>query len=93
MGDSILNTAILIGFSFMLLAIILALYRLVKGPGMHDRIAAMDLMASITMGFILLYSLVIKKKLYIDIVIVLSLVSFISTVAISTYLKLKYSKP
>lgn len=91
MTEELLNTAVLIGFLFMLLALVIALYRLVMGPSMYDRIAAMDLMASITMGFILLYSIVIQKSFYIDIAIVISLISFIGTVAISTYLKLKYS--
>jgi multicomponent Na+:H+ antiporter subunit F len=92
MTPEILNIAVLIGFVFMLFALLLALFRLVKGPSLFDRIAAMDLMASITLGFILLYSIIIQKSLYIDIAIVISLISFIGTVAISTYLKIKYSK-
>ena len=92
MTDGILDIAILIGFVCMLLALLLAFIRLVKGPSMYDRIAAMDLMASITMGFILIYSIVINKSMYVDIAIIISLISFIGTVAISTFLKLKNTK-
>lgn len=92
MTTEVLDIAVFIGFIFMLLALLLALFRLVKGPTMHDRIVAMDLMASITMGFILIYSIVISKSLYVDIAIVISLISFIGTVAISTFLKLKNTK-
>jgi len=92
MTDGVLEIAILIGVICMLLALLLAFIRLVKGPTMYDRIAAMDLIASITMGFILIYSIVINKSLYIDIAIIISLISFISTVAISTYLRLNNKK-
>ncbi|MBN2349993.1 MAG: hypothetical protein JXJ22_14230 [Bacteroidales bacterium] len=82
---------ILIYSSFLLLiiALVLAFFRLAKGPSVHDRIASLDLIASIVMGFILLYSVLIKNALYIDIVLVMSLISFVGTVAISTYLKQK----
>ena len=92
MTDGVLEIAVLIGVICMLLALLLAFIRLVKGPTMYDRIAAMDLIASITMGFILIYSIVINKSLYIDIAIIISLISFISTVAISTYLRLNNKK-
>jgi len=92
MTDGVLEIAVLIGVICMLLALLLAFIRLVKGPSMYDRIAAMDLIASITMGFILIYSIVINKSVYIDIAIIISLISFISTVAISTYLRLNNKK-
>lgn len=71
------------------MALVLAFIRLLKGPTVYDRIAAMDLISSIVMAFILVYCVLIHNKLYIDIVIIISLISFIGTVAISTYLKLK----
>ena len=76
-------------FGMLLLAFVLAFIRLLKGPDIGDRIAAMDLIASITMAFILTYSVLVNKAIYFDIVVVISLISFISTVAVSTYLKQK----
>lgn len=76
-------------FAMLLFAFVLAFVRMLKGPDISDRIAAMDLIASVTMAFILSYSVLVNKAIYFDIVIVISLISFISTVAISTYLKQK----
>ncbi|HER08354.1 MAG TPA: hypothetical protein ENO20_05520 [Bacteroides sp.] len=76
-------------FAFLLIALVLAFFRLMRGPTIHDRIVAMDLTASIIMGFILLYSVLIRKAFYFDIAIVISLISFMGTVAISTYLRQK----
>lgn len=81
-----------ISFALLLIGLFLALVRLIIGPSIHDRIASMDLIASIVIGFILIYSVVIKNTIYIDIVIVISLISFIGTIAISTYLKQKNMK-
>lgn len=83
------NLILILAFVMLLIAFALAFVRIVKGPTVRDRIVALDLIASITMGFILVYSVVINKAMYFDIVIVISLISFIGTVAISTYLKQK----
>ena len=83
------NLIVMLSFAMILIAFALAFVRIVKGPTSRDRIVALDLIASITMGFILIYSVVINKAMYFDIVIVISLISFIGTVAISTYLKQK----
>ena len=84
-----LTLSLFLIFGMLLTAFVLAFLRMLKGPDLSDRIAAMDLIASITMAFILVYSVRVQKAIYFDIVIVISLISFISTVAISTYLKQK----
>ena len=84
-----LNMIIFIAFVLHLLAMLISLYRLISGPTVYDRIVSLDLIASIVMGFILLYSVVVNKALYFDVVIIISLISFIGTISISTYLKTK----
>lgn len=83
------ETVQIIAFAFLMAALALSFLRLLRGPTVNDRIVAMDLTASIITGFILLYSVMIKKAIYFDMAIVISLISFIGTVAISTYLKQK----
>jgi multicomponent Na+:H+ antiporter subunit F len=87
--STFLTIAIFAGFAMLLAAFLLVFIRLTKGPDVSNRIAAMDLTASIVMALILLYSIIIKNAMYFDIVIVLSLISFIGTIGISTYLKQK----
>jgi multicomponent Na+:H+ antiporter subunit F len=89
MESTLLNITFLIIFGMLLLAFVLAFIRMLKGPDMSDRIVAMDLISSVTMAFILSYSVLVNKAIYFDIVIVISLISFIGTVAVSTYLKQK----
>lgn len=89
MESTLINIPLLLIFGMLLLAFVLAFVRMLKGPEMSDRIAAMDLISSVTMAFVLSYSILVNKAIYFDIVIVISLISFIGTVAVSTYLKQK----
>lgn len=89
MENVVSTPVLLLAFSFLLVALVLAFARLLKGPSVNDRIAAMDLIASIIMGFVLVYSVLINNSVYFDIPVIISLISFIGTVAVSTYLKQK----
>lgn len=84
-----MNTVFYIAFGFLLVALAVTLFRLIKGPTTGDRIVALDLVGFITMGFVLVYSALINNAIYFDIPVIISMVSFIGTVAISTYLKEK----
>ena len=90
MEGQISNMVISISFLLLLAALVVAVIRLLIGPSANDRIAAMDVIASIIMAFIIVYSIFINNAMYFDIPVIISLISFIGTVAISTYLKQKY---
>jgi multicomponent Na+:H+ antiporter subunit F len=83
------NIIMLTAGVFLLIAFMISLFRLVKGPTINDRIAALDLIASIAMGFILVFSISSDKSIYFDVAIAIALVSFMGTVGISTYLRTK----
>ena len=89
MTEPVPDIVLYIAFAFLMTAMIITLARLLKGPSVNDRIAAMDLIASIIMGVILVYSVLINNAIYFDIPVIISLISFIGTIAISTYLKQK----
>lgn len=89
MDTGVLHILVFLSFGFLLVAMILALIRMFKGPGSGDRIIALDLIASIVVGFSLLFSIVLKNEIYFDIAIVITLVSFIGTIAISINLMQK----
>mgnify|MGYP006301964689 CR=1 FL=1 len=83
------NSILFVTMAILLAALVLTFVRLAKGPSVHDRIVALDLTASIIMGFIISYSILVQRSLYFDVAIVISLVAFIGTVAVSTYLKIR----
>ena len=89
MEHTFLQISIYIAFSLLLLAFVFALLRLFRGPSSSDQIVALDLIASIVMGFILPYSLLVDREIYFDIAIIIAMISFLGTIAISIYLKRK----
>lgn len=89
MTGTIPDIVLYIAFAFLMVSMILTLIRLLKGPSVNDRIAAMDLISSIIMGIILVYALLIQNAIYFDVPVIISLISFIGTIAVSTYLKQK----
>jgi len=87
MEHSISIVVLIITFSFLLASLVLAFIRLLRGPSINDRIAAMDVIAVVIMAFVLVYSVLINEAIYLDLPVIISLISFIGTVAVSTYLK------
>ncbi len=90
MKETTFTVVMIIAFAMLLAALVLASARLMKGPSVNDRIAAMDVIAAVVMGFVLVYSVMINNSIYFDIPVIISLISFIGTVAVSTYLKHRY---
>lgn len=76
--------------TMLTVAMLLALYRLAKGPTLPDRIVALDLIASLTIGFTIVFAIYTRQVRYLDIAAIVALVIFIGTVAYATYLKKKY---
>lgn len=89
MTETIPDFVLYTSFAFLMMAMIITLYRLIKGPSINDRIAAMDLISSVIMGVILVYAVLIQNAIYFDVPLIISLISFIGTIAVSTYLKQK----
>lgn len=89
MRETVPDIVLYIAFVFLMTAMLITLVRLLKGPTINDRIAAMDLISSIIMGVILVYAVFIQNAIYFDVPLVISLISFIGTIAVSTYLKQK----
>lgn len=90
MKETTSTITLIIALAILFAALVLAFIRLLRGPSVNDRIAAMDVIAIIVMAFVLVYSIMIDNSIYFDIPIIISLISFIGTVAVSTYLKHRY---
>ncbi|CAM5212550.1 monovalent cation/H+ antiporter complex subunit F [Alishewanella longhuensis] len=85
--NSILDYAVLGGFGILSAALLLALVRLLKGPSLPDRVVALELIASITVGVIGLYAIRSGKDAYIDVTMVLALTAFLAAIGFARYLE------
>ncbi|WP_177765990.1 monovalent cation/H+ antiporter complex subunit F [Flavobacterium sp. I3-2] len=68
------------------LAMIIVLARLIKGPQIVDRVIALDLLITIGVGFIALFSIITNNYNFLDVAMILALIAFLSTVAFAYYL-------
>jgi multicomponent Na+:H+ antiporter subunit F len=74
------------------LAVVLVAYRFFKGPSIVDRVIALDLMITIGIGIITIYSIMTKQSTFLDDAMILALIAFLGTVAFSYYLEKKEEK-
>lgn len=74
-------------YGILAVAFALALVRLMIGPALADRVVALDLIASIVIGFIAAHSIDRGEMLFMTAAALLALVVFLGTVAFSRYLR------
>lgn len=75
LADAVLTAAILLG-----------LYRLARGPHVIDRVMAFDLITTCAVGMIVLLSIQWNTPLYLELILIVSLLGFLTTVAFVFYL-------
>jgi multicomponent Na+:H+ antiporter subunit F len=85
-GAVALQSASQAALGLLLVAMVLAVIRLIRGPNLGDRILALDMITVLATGFIGGVAVLTGFSLYIDIAIALALVGFLSTVALARYL-------
>lgn len=69
------------------LAMVLAFVRLARGPSLPDRVVALDLIGVASAGFITVYAISTNQRVFIDVAIVLALITFLGTVAFAQYVE------
>jgi multicomponent Na+:H+ antiporter subunit F len=57
-----------------------------KGPEVQDRIVALDLIITVGIGLIAIFSIISNQYTFLDIALLLALIAFLGTVAFSYYL-------
>lgn len=81
-----LKTAISIAFILMIIAQLLNLYRLFKGPSLPDRILALDTMYIDAIALFILLGIYFTTTTYFEAALIIAVMGFISTVATCKYL-------
>ncbi len=70
----------------LLISIVLALVRLIKGPDAADRIIALDLMSILIVAFLAIESIYAGETSFLDVAIAYALIAFLGTVALARFL-------
>ncbi|MDR5866605.1 K+/H+ antiporter subunit F [Halomonas koreensis] len=81
-----LDIALKISLTLVMIALVLNAYRLTVGPGLPDRILALDTMYVNSIALIVLLGLWLGTKTYFEAALLIAMLGFISTVAVCKYL-------
>lgn len=69
------------------LAILLSLWRLVRGPGLPDRILALDTLYVVTTALLVALGIWLDSGVYFEAAMLIALLGFVGTVAFARYLE------
>ncbi len=69
------------------LALLLALYRFIRGPSLADRVVAFDVLTIIGITGILLTALAEGRGIYLDVALVYALLSFLGVIVVARHLE------
>lgn len=81
-----LELATLVALGILSLAFLLTVIRVILGPGVPDRVLALDMLVAIAIGFIAVIGVRSGFTIYLDIAIALGLVGFLTTVAFARFI-------
>ncbi len=85
-GAQILMLSTEIAFELLGLALLLTVYRILRGPTLPDRVLALDTITLLGLGFIAVVALRSGRMVYLDLAIALGLVGFLVTIALAAFI-------
>ena len=77
----------LFSLAVLLLAVLLAMVRVILGPTAPDRVVALDTINTMVVAAMLLFGVAYREIIIIDVAIVYAVLSFITTLYIAKYLE------
>ncbi|MCM0627241.1 Na(+)/H(+) antiporter subunit F1 [Lysinibacillus sp. OL1_EC] len=69
------------------LSMIAVIYRMVKGPSSSDRVVALDSLGVSLISLIGLFSILVETSFFLEIILLLAILSFIGTMAFSKFIE------
>ncbi|MEJ2315859.1 MAG: K+/H+ antiporter subunit F [Gammaproteobacteria bacterium] len=81
-----LNAALYVAFGLVSIALLLAFWRLLLGPTAADRILALDTLYVDTVALLVLLGIHLRSNLYFEAALLIAMIGFVGTVALSKFL-------
>ena len=83
---SLINIILSVVIVVLAASAILVLYRFIKGPTLPDRVTAIDLITTMIIAIIVVFSILWDSPNFFDVAMVLSLISFLGSISYAFYL-------
>ena len=83
----LLSVAIRAAWVMLSAGLLFAFIRLIRGPSLPDRVVALDLIATLSVGIIAVDAIASRQPVILDAAIVVSLIAFVGTIAFAHYVE------
>jgi multicomponent K+:H+ antiporter subunit F len=83
--QALVSWAIVAAMHVAALSMLLALYRLLRGPSVPDRILALDTLSVGAIAQLILLGMYLDTAIYFEAALVIAMLGFVSTVVLSKY--------
>ena len=80
-----IDTAIVVSLYAVGVAMLLSLYRVLRGPGVPDRILALDTLYVNTIALLILFGMHLDSTIYFEAALIIAMLGFVGTVMLSKY--------
>jgi multicomponent K+:H+ antiporter subunit F len=84
-GHLIFETTLMVCMHVVGLAMLLALWRLLRGPTVPDRILALDTLSVTAIALLMLFGMYLDSAIYFEAALIIAMLGFGSTVVLSKY--------
>lgn len=78
---------LMLSLSIMVISIAICAWRLVKGPSLPDRVAALDTIGINLLAMVAVLSILFKTQAFIEYILLIGILSFIGTMALARYIE------
>ncbi|MGB2691010.1 MAG: monovalent cation/H+ antiporter complex subunit F [Thermodesulfobacteriota bacterium] len=84
---SFLEISLAICLTLLTISMVISLIRIIIGPSLPDRIISLEIMTFMIIGIVGVYSIQTGNKAFLDVAVIISLISFVATIAFAYYLE------
>ena len=78
-----IETAVVVALYTVGLAMLMSLWRLLRGPSVPDRILALDTLYINTIALLILFGMHLDSSIYFEAALIIAMLGFVSTVMLS----------
>ena len=89
----VLHVAVVLAMIALAVGMVLCLWRVVRGPGLPDRVLAADLLSLHVVGLVIVLTIYLGDMVFFDAALAVGILGFVSTVGFSQYIHATAGRP
>lgn len=84
--EPVVDRVVEVGMLLLVVAIMMCLFRMLRGPHLADRVLSVEIMALNVVGVVILLSIYLASSAFLDVALVVAIIGFTSVIAFAQYI-------